>query len=312
MPFKRGPFIFIASVIVGCLVVGVSAVVFTKNVPSLVVSVVLACGVASLLYGIIGGVTEAGFNFGPLKVGGSAAVLIGGVWLFDRLLDPQLEKIRAEARVEQYSFDLKKHAKPAEGWFAIDATYGVPVDVEFINPVSGLVEGKVSKPVAANLPLKLAEEEDNDRYLVLGYGAGPGLGYVSLRDVISAAGSGGGMTPGRVYGFKRLHLSQSEELPIDKPRQWGSKDRCLGKSLPFLIRVVHFDDGFAKYDLTACGAGEGEPPAHQSSLASGDGELVWVTIKGRRRAFMIAVVAANHQEIPPWSTFLVIEMTQDN
>ena len=320
MKLERGPFVFTAIVIVGCLVVGVSAVVFfTADVPSLVVSVVLACGVASLLYGIIGGVTEAGFGFGPLKIGGSAAVLLGGVWLFDGLLDPQLVKIRAEAdarrdeaRQEQYSFDHERHTIPAEGWFAIGAIDGEPMEVQLIDPVTNSVEHIVRKPSAASLPLKLAEEEDNDRYLVMGDGAEQGLGYVSLRDVINAAGSSGGMTPGKVYGFKRLHLPRSEELAPDKPRQWGNKGPCLGKSLPLLLEVVHFADGFAKYDLTVCGAGEGEPPAHQSSLASGDGELVWLTIEGRRRAFLIAVVGANHQETPPWSTFLVVEMKQDN
>ena len=39
---------------------------------------------------ILGGVGEAGFNRGPIKMGGSAAVLIGGAYLFNMLLEPQL------------------------------------------------------------------------------------------------------------------------------------------------------------------------------------------------------------------------------
>ena len=79
MSVKHGSFIL--GVIVGCLALGVALVVFVKDVPALVISVVLACAVASLLYGILGGVSAAGFDLGPLKMGGSAAVLLGSVWL---------------------------------------------------------------------------------------------------------------------------------------------------------------------------------------------------------------------------------------
>ncbi len=75
-----------------------------------------------------------------------------------------------------------------------------------------------------------------------------------------------------------------------------------------MIEVGRFHDGFADYDLTSCGAGEGATPGHSSSLASGDGELVELTIEGRRRSFLIAVVAADHQSDPLWSSFLAIEM----
>ena len=91
---KRGPF----QVVVGCLVLGVALVVFAKAVPALVVSVRLACAVASLLYGILGGVSYAGFDLGPFKVGGSVAVLLASVWLFNSELDLQLEQIEMGVR----------------------------------------------------------------------------------------------------------------------------------------------------------------------------------------------------------------------
>ena len=49
------PSIFIAIVIVGCLVLGVVLVLFAIDiVPALIVSVILSCGVATLIYGILG------------------------------------------------------------------------------------------------------------------------------------------------------------------------------------------------------------------------------------------------------------------
>ena len=77
--------------------------------------------------------------------------------------------------------------------------------------------------------------------------------------------------------------------------------------MPFQIEVVRFS-GFADYDLRRCNAAPGAQPDHSSSLRSGQGELVLLTIQGQPRSFLIAVVAADHQSNPPWSTFFAVEM----
>ena len=306
---KGGPFAVVAAVVFGCLILGVALVVFVAEVPALVVSVVLACAVASLLYGILGGVSDAGFDLGWLKMGGSAAVLLGSVVLFNRVLDPQLEQIRDERRVEQFSFDFDRHAVPAGNWFAIDERLGVPVAVAFTDPVTDTVVETVNRPTGASLPLQLAPT-GNDRYLVLGVGAemGQEIGYVSGRDLISVIDSIG-WQPGTVYGFQRLHLLSEGELPQGMVRRWGNT-ACRGESMPFEIEVVRFS-GFTDYDLRQCDAAEGAAPDHSSSLDNHSGELVELTIEGQNRSFLVGVVAADHRpntNEPPWSTFFVIEM----
>ena len=307
----RGPFIVVATVIVGCLVLGVALVVFYEAVPALVVSVLLACSVATLLYGILGGVSDAGLDLGWVSMGGSAAVLLGSVLLFNRALDPQLERIRHERRVEQFGFDFDRHAAPSDGWFAIDESTGVPVEVAFTDPVTDEVVKTVQRPTVVSLPLKLAPT-GNDRYLVLGTGAetGQGIGYVSASDLISAMGSLG-WQPGTVYGFQRLHLAREGEfeLPQGMVRRWGNTV-CRGESMPFEIEVVRFS-GFTDYDLRRCDTTEGSEPDYSSSLDNHSGELVELTIEGKRRSFLVGVVAANHRPNPPeppWSTFFVIEI----
>lgn len=308
MSTKHGPSGFIALVILGGLALAVVLVVFFEAVPALLVSVFLACSVATLLYGILGGVSEAGFNFGRIKMGGSAAVLIGGAWFFNFVLDPQLEQIRYERRIAQFNFEAL--ATPSDGWFAIDENTGVPVDVTFTDPVTGEVVEAVRRPISASLPLKLASEEGNDRYMVLGTAASAGqaIGYVSARDLISAINSIG-WRPGTVYGFRRLHLSNEGELPQGMVRRWGNTV-CRGQSMPFEIEVVRLS-GFTDYDLRRCNAAEGGAPDYSSSLDNHSGELVELTIEGERRSFLIGVVAADHRpnpNEPPWSTFFVIEM----
>ena len=85
-------------------------------------------------------------------------------------------------------------------------------------------------------------------------------------------------------------------------------DRCLGTSLPMRQRTVGFDRGYADYEVFVCGGSGDAAPDHESSLASGDGEL---EIGGDTRHFLIAVLAANHLESPFWSSFQVTEMMED-
>ena len=307
---RRGQFIFSAIILGGCLVVGVVLAVFVHDAPAVLIAVVMAFAAAMLVYAFLGGISEAGFNFGPVKVTGSAAMLLGSAWWINMALEPQLERIRDERRIEQFSFDFDQHAAPADGWFAIDERTAVPVEVEFTDPVTEQTAEVVTPPSTPNLPLKLVPEPDNDNYLVMGAGAetGSGLGYVSALDLISAV-SAFGLQPGTGYGFQRLHLATEGELPYGMVRRWGNTT-CRGASMPFEIEALRFNR-FADYDLRRCDAPEGAPPDHSSSLASGDGELVTLTIEGNRRSFLIAVVAADHRVNPyepPWSTFFVTEM----
>ena len=251
---------------------------------------------------------------GTARVGGGHR----GVTEIVRSLESTLlkfEKIRHERRVEQFGFDFDEHASPSDGWFAIDESTGVPVEVAFTDPVSDEIVKIVQRPMSASLPLKLASEEGNERYLVLGTGASSeqGIGYVPVRDLISAMDSIG-WQPGIIYGPQRLYLTTEGELPPGMERRWGNRE-CRGESMPFEIEAVRFH-GFADYDLRRCDAAEGAEVDHSSSLDNDDGELVELTIEGERRSFLIAVVGADHrppqehsnQNEPPWSSFLVIEM----
>ena len=315
----KGPFVIVAVVIVGCLGAGVALATFIEQAAALVVSVVLACAVASLLYGILGGVSQAGFNFGPLKMGGSAAVLLGSVFLFNQTLEPQLREIReynleeaVDLALSDAEFDFDRHVDPPANWFAIDRATAVPIDVGFTDPQGNEPMQVVRRPFSPNLRLRL-EPQDESSFLVLGVDAdsGDGLGHIQMQQLRNVIGSFGEFTPERIYGPRRLHLVAEGILAEDTPREWGSSGRCLGTSLPMRLRAVRFDQGYADYEVFVCGGSGDAAPDHESSLASGDGELVELEIGGDTRHFLIAVLAANHLESPFWSSFLVTEMAED-
>ena len=204
-------------------------------------------------------------------------------------------------------------------WFAIHRNTAAPVTVTFTDPVTNEVMETVAPPAAISLQFQLGTERRDNRYLVMGDAATAGqeLGYLSTNELIGAVGTVG-LQRQTVYGFQRLHLGTEDALPDGMVRRWGNRV-CRGtRSMPFEIEVMRFyqvssadSRGLADYDLRRCDAPDEARPDHSSSLANGDGELISLTIEGRRRSFLIAVVAADHRpnlDIPRWSTFFVTEI----
>ena len=141
---------------------------FIEQAAALVVSVVLACAVASLLYGILGGVSQAGFNFGPLKMGGSAAVLLGSVFLFNQTLEPQLREIRqynleeaVDLAFSDAEFDFDRHVDPSANWFAIHTATAAPIDVGFTDPRGNEPVRFVRSPFSPSLRLRLEPQDES-------------------------------------------------------------------------------------------------------------------------------------------------------
>ena len=164
------------------------------------------------------------------------------------------------------------------------------------------------------LRLKLnGSEDDAGPFLVSGLRADHdrGLGYIDLRELEKAIDMSGEFKPIALHGPQRVHLMAQGELDENTPREWGSSGRCLGKRLPMLLRAERFGSSYADYSLFACGKADKLTADHQSSLAPGQSELVELTIEGDRRNFLISVLAANHQEQPFWSSFLVTEMEEE-
>ncbi|MXZ32755.1 MAG: hypothetical protein F4Z20_05140 [Gammaproteobacteria bacterium] len=303
---RTGAFVFVAIVIIGCLGAGVWLSISERDAPPLVISVALACAISALLYGILGGVGKSGFEFGPLKIGCCSAVLVGSAYLFNLLLEPQLDAIRAvrvEAILDSARFDVNRHIVPARGWFAIDRITAEPVSVRFLDPVTDDEVVTFVPPARANLRFRLAEQENSGDRLVAGVYSETWLGYVTQQNLESMLGRIDNLEPGTTYGPYRLHLVNEGELSPDNPREWGSR-RCLGTRMPLLVQVNRFEDDFADYEVSPCDSDQ----RVESSLRPGQGELHRFTIDGESRSFVIAVVAADHRTSPFWSSFLVMEM----
>ncbi len=75
------------------------------------------------------------------------------------------------------------------------------------------------------------------------------------------------------------------------------------------LRVLSFAESYADYEVFPCGSDDTKSQ-FTSSLAPHQAEPVNLTIDGRERRFLVAVVAADHIQEPLWSSFLVMELVQ--
>lgn len=284
-----------------------------RDIPPLAPAIAFACALSVLLYVIIGGVGVAGFSFGPVKMSGSAAVLIGSVWIFNYLLEPQMNEIRQE-RVdvavnkakEAFSFDYERHVTPPKDWYAISRITGEPVEIQILDP-TGIRRPKViDPPREPGWNLEMGEMDESNRYPVFVRGATVPIGYMSVTNIEQIFGNLATLEPAETHGPVRLHLVRAGELPPDKPRSWGL-DECVENLLPIQIYVERFYEDAAVYQVRPCDGGD----PIRSSLGSGEANTHKFTINGEDYAFVVTVVAADHQTEPFWSSFLVIEMRRD-
>ena len=79
-------------VIVFSLIIGFLGAVMLVyfNQPAIISSIFLATGIATLVYYFLGGISDANFKMGPIKLGGSIAALIASAWLINSQLKDQI------------------------------------------------------------------------------------------------------------------------------------------------------------------------------------------------------------------------------
>jgi hypothetical protein len=94
-----------------------SAALYSLRFPSIMISIFLSAGITAVVYRFLGGTQGATFVVGALKLGGTAAVLIGVAWWIDstRELAPQqvFRLASQQAMVGKWNW---KAVGPNTGW----------------------------------------------------------------------------------------------------------------------------------------------------------------------------------------------------
>jgi len=98
--------VIILALIIGFL--GGTILVFIPETPAMLISILLAIGIATLVYHFLGGIENAQLNTGAIKLGGSMAALFAGILIINPQLDKQLNSNykNITSKYTDYSYNL--------------------------------------------------------------------------------------------------------------------------------------------------------------------------------------------------------------
>jgi hypothetical protein len=131
--------------------------IFFLDFPPIIVTVFLATGVSSLVYGFLGGIQTSTFGLGPIKFGGSIAALLGSSWFINGQL------------ADQMRVNLGQISPPVATLLAIDVMRGVPTSVDVaglagaipLPPPGALANNQVDIQHLANEFVVVSETDPN-------------------------------------------------------------------------------------------------------------------------------------------------------
>ena len=92
-----------------------SVVFYLLKMPSIMISIFLSAGITALVYRFLGGIKEASFGIGALKIGGTIAALVGVAFWIDstKQLNPEFHLLSEDTMVGEWQWDV---AGPNAGW----------------------------------------------------------------------------------------------------------------------------------------------------------------------------------------------------
>lgn len=260
---------FIAMMVLVGLAGGVLLHVFDQA--PFVIAIFLGTGVASLVYGFLGGIDDARFDLGPVKMGGSLAALVGVAWLANAKLEDQ-----TRLHLDR-DFD-----PPARTWFAMDRITSLPIDVSVPRAQASIGAPEADEFRARTLGLQVSENtvfavaEDRPDFIV---------GYLKQEELQGA---------GFFNAFERdvKGFIVTSELPPLKSVDLNPLDLQLTSRT--------YSNEYSRYVLVS---GEGED-VFEGAIYRRGAQIA--EINGHR--YIVMVVNVNHEVAEPFAKFAVGEI----
>ncbi|NAX32661.1 hypothetical protein CAG63_21665, partial [Vibrio sp. V37_P2S8PM304] len=253
-------------------------------IPPPIIAIFLGIAVAAVLYRFLGGVSDATFKVGALRVTGAAAILIFVAWW----ADGKLEANKPMPAV--VPFDLTKHSIPEVAtWFAVDKETGRPIKVTFppFNqthepPQMAEINGKRRKNVLAlNKEGELIIVKSNES-------EGRVLGSVDVNEI------------------NKLDFYDTFSLQLKSYRvvSFGPNDKVdINKDLPFILESRGFYDNYSNIYVIDKTTNE---DVKELNMYLREAKV----IEFLNRYYLISVVQVNHESssVDPYAKIYVAEI----
>lgn len=247
------------------------------DLPPVFVSLFLATGVSSLIYRFLGGTKGASFTTGALKVGGSAALLLGTTWFLNTTLEKQMS----------YEKSINFYPDSSQ-WYCANMKTGKPMVVEI-------------KGLKNDLKLSTNESLKNQQLNVYSDLKDNGILHVTTKDSFEI---------GIIHSkeLKDLILNKYNSLkPLDFFTTAALKPQTLydiAEELPFKIMTGEYSNERSRYKLIDR---KTKKELHKGSIYRRNAEIV----KIKDTFFVISVVGVNHKKIAPFAKFSILKLLSE-
>lgn len=257
-------------------------------IPPPIISIFLGIAVSALLYRFLGGVHDASFTIGALKVTGTAAILIFVSWWSNEELKEFIPKINDESKVFKISKDITPKPKT---WYAVNKNDGLPIELEF--PV---FKEKHSPPLInelnnlrKNRNINLVEN-NNTIYAVIKNGSSYILGQVPINEVNN-------------LGFSKFHGIDIQLKPYRVVEFSSSQRIDINTNLPFTIETRGFSENYTRFALISKNANV--KTIEDSILLRGAKVYFY-----KEKYYLISVIQVNHEteKREPYAKIYVAEI----
>ncbi|WP_298772936.1 hypothetical protein [uncultured Shewanella sp.] len=255
-------------------------------VPPPIIAIFLGIAVASILYRFLGGVHNASFTIGALKVTGSAAILIFVAWWANEELKGFMPKMSPKAPV----FDLKKDVIPmANTWHAVSTETGQPVSLNFPHHAQQHLAPSVETLSHFNVqrPLKLHHKGD-DLVVSTDHHARHIMGTLPLVEL-------------KELGF--FNKVNMRLRPFEVATFGAKQGIDMNSTLPFTIHTNGFSENYTRFTLKEK---NDEKIIYEDSILLRGAKL----FQYQDKYYFISVVQVNHapDDIEPYAKIYLAEL----
>lgn len=255
-------------------------------VPPPIISIFLGIAVSALLYRFLGGVHDASFTVGALKVTGTAAILI----FVAGWANSELKQFIPEGNKPAEAFEIAKHVIPApEKWYAVNRETGNPIALEFPS------FGQKHDPPSANELNAMREKR------VINLKGNPD-------EMIAYLNNGGNRVLGKISPAEINRMGYFRDIKIHlipyRVVTLGSKQKeDINANLPFLVETRGFAENYTRYALISR---KDNREIHEGAILLRGAEVV----EYENRYYLISVVQVNHglEDVEPYAKIYIAEI----
>ncbi|MCL1123772.1 hypothetical protein [Shewanella surugensis] len=256
-------------------------------VPPPIIAIFLGIAVSSILYRFLGGVHNASFTIGALKVTGSAAILIFVAWW----ANDELKTFMPVLTLKKPAFDLAKDVVPTHtSWYAVSTATGNPISLNFPHHQQQHLAPSFARLSEQNLQRSLNLHQGDDGIVVAVDN--------HARHII------GTLSQGELNELGFFNKVDMRLNPFEVATFGALQGIDMSSKLPFTIHTKGFSENYTRFALKSR---IDDQVIYEDSILLRGAKL----FQYHDQYYLISVVQVNHapEDIEPYAKIYLAELS---